>query len=318
MHRPLRSGLLVALGLAALIHPATSRSASAQAPSSAPAVGGAPLVEVVQAHLAWIAAHNNYRAKVVNQQDGETTEGTLVVDYLSGRILYTGGVQHLPPGVMLKTTNLRDGGFKMALSRGLERGDDLTVFLARGVPGPFPNGSWQLFERGATLNETIARLHTVASGIATLPASDQGAMGLRLDFDESLLEQLGRQLDRGFGMEDEVRAKRLGWLELWFGPDGRLVGGRVYEKNGTLISDGTLTYEEVDAPTAAVAAVMPSGEATAAELAALPPPAAAAPLERIGLAAEPILSSRWLVVGALGLLGICGVIVWRLLKGRSA
>ncbi len=317
MSRPLRSGLLVALGLAALVHPATSHSAGAQSPSSAPAPGGAPLADVVQAHLAWLTAHNNYRAKVVHRQGDETTEGTLVVDYLSGRILYTGGMQRLPPGVVLKTTNLRDGGFKMALSRGLQRGDDLTVFVARGVPGPFPNGSWQLFERGATLNETIARMHTVASGIATMPASDQGAMGLRLEFDEGLLEQLGRQLDRAFGMEDEVRATRLGWVDLWFGSDGRLVAGRVYEKNGTLISDGTLTYEEIDAPTAAIAAVMPSGEATAADIATLPTAAPATPLEQIGRVAEPVLSSGWLLVGTLALLGICGAIVWRLRRSRS-
>ena len=302
-----RSGLLLAAGIVAF----------------APGAGAQPVptvADVVRAHLDWLAQHNNYTARVEQRINDQTFEGTLVVDLLRQRIAYSAKSARLPQGVELKVTNLDAGGFLVALSRGVGRPDDLPVFVSKETPSPFTEGSWQLFQRGATLNETIARLHMVAAKVEPLAASEYGARGLRLQFDENLLQQLGRQMDRVLGLENEVRGERLESVELWFGGDGRIEVGRLFAKGNVLASEGRFHYEQIDAPVAEVARLMPSGEAPAPPTgpSATPPPQPQTPLDRAERVAAPVLGSAWLIVITVVLVAACVVVVLRVRKNGSS
>jgi hypothetical protein len=278
-----RAGLVLAAGLVAFAPVALAQPAPT-------------IADVVKAHLDWLAQHNNYTARVEQHIGDKTFEGTLVVDLLRQRIVYSAKSPRLPQGVELKVTNLDAGGFLVALSRGVGRPDDLPVFVSNETPSPFKEGSWQLFQRGASLNETIAKLYMVATKVEPLPASDYGALGLRLGFDENLLQQLGRQMDKALGLEDEVKGERLEAAELWFAGDGRVEAARLFAKGNVLVSEGRFHYEQIDAPVAELAKQMPSGVAPAPATLQRPPAQPESPLDRAERVATPVLGSTWLIV----------------------
>lgn len=277
----------------------------------------ASVEEVVQLHLDWLRACAGYRAKV--SVSGATKTGTLEVDNITGKRVYMGWREGLPKDVYVKATSTGARSVEFAFSKGFDRTDDLPFAETTLPEGLFFAGNEDLFQRGADLPTTMARLRTISRALSVLPPSDLGVYGLRMTMERLVTENLAALVDQVFAFDQTSPVSAPDEITMWFNGDGRL--DAIHLAGVTLPGSRdeavdlrvTLDYESI-VPAAVAAApaaqsAPPVAQPVAAAARAAPPPAAEKAAETL---VEPFLGSRALVVLSLIMVAVCIAVVIRL------
>jgi hypothetical protein len=220
----------------------------------------------------------------------------------------------MPGEVFLKAAGLGSDTALFAYSLGVRREDDLPFAELRLPPGPFADGSYDLFVRGKSVEATMTRVQAIAEEVAALPPSALGQAGLRLTLQRSLPAVLLDMLDQAMGAEASVERATPDTITLWFDGGGRLDAIELARRDEAFHIEVSLAYEEMDRPLPELAGPLFRPEPLRPQGPVEGVTAAAAQLPMAEQLAEPVLNSWILAALSLVLVGACTAIVVRLVR----
>jgi hypothetical protein len=216
------------------------------------ASGAVTLEQVVQKHLEWLRKNNNYHADILLKGSAEPL-GSVFVDNTKAprEVHYQGNVQ-----IGKRTRNMVISGTRNS-SRAVIDG---TRSAQWDLPaGPFGN-SFDLFQRGVGVKETIDRIHAMSSEVEVLENPVGGRVGIKMQMAPGFLGQMDAFLDTvllGGSIPRNIDST------LWFNSTTGRLERMVLEDGKPDMVIATLKYTETNVSAARARALVPKFDARA-------------------------------------------------------
>lgn len=208
------------------------------------------LEDIVQRHLAWLARTNNCLVEL-RQKGVAQPLGTVFIDNTKSprEVSYQGDV---PIGA--RTRKLVITGTRNASRASVDGARNTQWTLPQG---PF-NSSFDLFQRGVGVKETIDRINTMASQVTVLENPVGGRYGIKMQMAPGFLGEMDGFLDSlllGGSIPRDIDST------LWFTTDGRLDRMVLQEGKPDMVIT-TLKYLEVNVGAQRRAVLVPKIDTT--------------------------------------------------------